>query len=646
MKQLITFLFIYAIVSLSIVQGQTKTNTPRNFTLKEKMIINSEAQYTLQTYQSLMNELGNTLKTETDKVKILSESIIKMFISRNILVYNDLDPDHRMSEYYEIDGYVANMLLWYPDGLTINLDFDACMVSSVKQHQGSIYTLDVQIPKQMNGNFQNKKQNANVENLSFRLAFTVEKGKFANFKLVGISAAKTKSNADDQKLLEEVNNANVTRGESQAIQIQLRNLLNDYYRNLSLIGNPNEPAEDKDFYEPAFLEFFSDSTATLLDDLEPGKTENSLSPAAYIKKFRQSYPKGINNLFINIDSVKYGSVLKASNGGYYLYCYVNKNFSGKFNNKNLHRFAQLEVFKITFKKQGIAYTNFKISSIDNPSLNFYEGAKGNAVDTTYSAISTAKRKGLNVGIGAQYGMAKINNKNINQTSTESNGYKWTVTDKYSYVVAVEGALFKNNQMAIVSGLEYLKISSMFSLNGVFQESIYSQDKNGDPYNKMVEAINYDSLLTINMISIPIKILWVSGRSNQKGFYVEGGIKLSLLASSKYITTGSLLNKGYYENNPDALKIIQIPQLGYSSRNNINLSGKPTTKSLAYSVSFSFGYNHPLGYFSSIRIGPEIQLGLSDIEASSDYLDIFGNNLQKQKTVIQWLGLKVLINYKW
>jgi hypothetical protein len=245
----------------------------------------------------------------------------------------------------------------------------------------------------------------------------------------------------------------------------------------------------------------------------------------------------------------------------------------------------------------------------------------------------------------QAGLSSINNKNIQSLNLEKNSVEWKVTNSNNFTFGVECSYFNTNNLALSSGLVYSAFSSDFFLNGAFKEIAEARDINGDKYNKIYQASNYDSLATIKTLNIPIKVLWISGSTRKFGFFAEAGAQISLFLSKEYTTTGSMEFKGYYPYNPGVLQNINFEELGYYSIQNINSFGEINSKIYALSATVSVGINIPLGYFMSMRLGPEVSIGLSDIDNSIRYIDVFGNELQKEKTSLRWYGIKFVLNYK-
>jgi len=61
---------------------------------------------------------------------------------------------------------------------------------------------------------------------------------------------------------------------------------------------------------------------------------------------------------------------------------------------------------------------------------------------------------------------------------------------------------------------------------------------------------------------------------------------------------------------------------------------------------SVGINIPLGYYSSISIGPEITIGVSDILSDkTQHTDIFGKTYTHQPTKIKNFGIRISLAYK-
>lgn len=104
--------------------------------------------------------------------------------------------------------------------------------------------------------------------------------------------------------------------------------------------------------------------------------------------------------------------------------------------------------------------------------------------------------------------------------------------------------------------------------------------------------------------------------------------------------------GYFEDDPFEPRYRTAPEWGFYSREDIDESATAKTRLLNFSFYTSAGINIPLGYYTSIMVGPEINIGISDImDSKKPYTDIFGNTLDHQPTKINYFGVKISLAYK-
>jgi hypothetical protein len=220
-----------------------------------------------------------------------------------------------------------------------------------------------------------------------------------------------------------------------------------------------------------------------------------------------------------------------------------------------------------------------------------------------------------------------------------------VSPLFGYLTAIGVSYNFTDNLAVRSGIEFNTYSEKFSLNGNFENSSFTQDINGTSYKKIIEA-NYDSTLTINYLTLPFLINYTSGKPGKLGFYAEGGVKVSIPLSASYSNSGYYKTSGYYPGNPASIDTLSLPELGFYSRENIGNSDKIKMKGVDLAIYGSAGVNIPLGYYSSINIGPEMIIGLSDIFSNTkQYVDIFGKTYTHQATKIKSFGLRICFSYK-
>jgi hypothetical protein len=616
------------------------------FSVKEKSVIYTNAIKVLENYQTVINRMGVSVVSNIEKAKSDAESFLELFVNRQVLIFNDLDPAHKLSQFYEAETYARSFLLWYPDGITISLDLPNARVSDIIPHEDNVYTIDILAKKSINGNYMNQTLNKNVEELTFRIAFTAGNKSPGNFRIVGVRNASSNFIIDDSQALKEVNSEEFNPDDLTKIHGELKTVLKDYSNYLSLIGDPKETADDKEFYKTSFLKLFLNNDIRVFNDITPVPQTSLISLTDYLTTFISEYPAGIKNLSINADSAKFGKVMKSEDGTYYTYTLADKFFSGSYKGKDLFREMFPLKFKISFTATGKAFADFRISSIDISAANFYEASPGTpTAQKPVIIISPVTRKGLGVSFIGSFGRTSINNKNLEALTLEKNMHSWNYSSQNGYLGGIGIFYYMTDNIAVRSGLEFNKYAEKFSLSGKFTDNTLTPDDNGALFYKVVEA-SFDSLVTVNYITIPLLCNFTSKQPGKFGFYAEGGIKVSIPTSSSYSINGNFDYYGDYPSKPFGEQYVTIPEKGFYSRTDISQTEKTNMKGTNVSFYASAGINIPLGYFTSVMIGPEITVGLSDIMGNKNpYIDIFGKSYAHQATLIKNIGFRISLSYK-
>ncbi len=494
------------------------------FSPKDRSVIYTEGISVLMQYENIINNIGNVSKNSIDQTKSYGESLNNLFINRKIMVYNDLDPKHSLSEFYEIETYTSNLILWYPDGIHIDLDIQNVKSTDIIQHEENIFSIDLMVIKKLDGNYLNKTINKNIETLRFRVAFNKDGNDYKNFKIVGIRNANSQTIIDDKKALDQVNSAGLSEEEIVKVNQFIVTTLNDYQNFLFLLGDKNEMDEDKAYYSESFIKLFNILNALVYNDLEKDPDNPNITVSDYLKEYREFYPNGINNMALNIDSADFGTVIQKDNGTYYTNVRVDKFFSGNFKGKELHRFASELIFKINFEKSGNSYKNFLIESVDVSSMNFYSGAEDIEKDIPSIKIKPISRKGMFLGINLPIGFSVIKDLNLEGMSVEKNYHNWTIDKSLTYYNGgIELGYYFNNNFGIGSGVFYNTYSSSFILEGEFTDPNSSIDMNSEVFYKNVDAKKYDSIVNIKQICIPLTIRINTSEPKKVGFYFNTGI---------------------------------------------------------------------------------------------------------------------------
>ena len=619
------------------------------FSPKEKAVIYTEASKVLRNYQAILNSIGESSVTNVDKAKSSSESFLELFVNRQVLLFNDLDPTHKLSEFYEAETYASNVILWYPDGIVIGMDVDNAKVGEIMTHEENVFSIDMMVTKSINGNYLNETLNKNNEELTFRIAFGLEDKNFTNFRIVGIRNASSNIVVDYSKALKEVNSEELSIDELDKIYTEIKIILQDYTNFLSLLGDPQESAEDKEYYKTSFEKLFQSADTRVFNDIMPDPETKLISVQEYLKNYVEDFPNGIKNIKINSDSAKFGKVMKADDENYYTYVDANKFFSGSYKGKDVFREMFPLIFKLSFNISGKTYINFKINSVDITSVNFYQDTPEGTLEKKPSMIiSPVTRKGWMISFISSFGQTSIINDNIESLTLAGNNHQWNVSTEYGYTGGISINYYLNDNISLRSGLELNKNSALFSLNGTFTDSEITNDiQNKRPFNKTITAQVFDSLVTMNYVSIPIIFSYVSGKPGKFGFFAEAGSKVSISVGTSYLKNGSYVYKGYFEDDPYiGTGYTTDPIFGFYSKEYSNEPDKTKTTLFGFSLYASAGINIPLGYYTSIMLGPEINLGLSDVMSNKKtYLDIFGNSYEHQPTKINYFGIRLSLAYK-
>jgi hypothetical protein len=610
-----------------------------DFTDKQKAVIYNEAIKTLQSYQQYTNQMADEV-VDMAELNKTSQKLIDLFVSRKSIIYNDLDPAHKLSEAYELETYVTNMLLWYPDGMKITLDFDNLRAGNIISHGNDIYTVDIMTSKRIDGNYLNQQKNTLKEELLFRIAFFQKNNAFENYRIAGVRSSKATAVTDDSRLLAEVKSIAFSEKDIQLINDQTKSLLNDYINFLKLLTDPKETNEDKAYYGISFLGLFKDSTINVANDIEPDPSNRWLKIKEYQRSVVTSYPEGIRNIGMNIDSAKYGKVIAEGNEKYYINGYIDKFFSGKYLSKTVFRDNSKYDFKVSFERNENTFINFKLASIDKFGVNLYsQNAANGAQELPQNPISTLQRKGLYFGLAIGGGVTNFKDDNLTSNSILT----WTNKGKRALNILATATYYVNNRIGLTAGIGYSSYSANANLNGSFRNTNYSTDINNELYLKIVSAA-YDSSFTLNYITIPLGVLYHTNKNTEKwGVYIEAGLLTSINITSNFNTTGNIATSGYYEQH--AGLIITDPGYGFTNRTGLNIKGKSDISTLNFALITSIGVSYPINYFTTAFIGPEVTFNLNSIAKAKTSTDAFGNTTTAKNVAITKYGIKFGISYK-
>jgi hypothetical protein len=354
---------------------------------------------------------------------------------------------------------------------------------------------------------------------------------------------------------------------------------------------------------------------------------------------------------MNIDSAEYGKVIPEGNERYYINGYIDKFFSGKYQDKTVFRDNAKYDFKVSFERDENTFKNFKLSSIDKVWVNLYDQNKtGSTQELPQLPVTSLKRSGLYVGSSFSAGKTLYSNPNL----TDNPDLDWNIDNKSALAFEAQASWYFRNQLGVIGGIGYSRFAANLSLYGQYEYSESYIDIDDKSYFKYVDA-SYDSLLTYNYLSIPLKLIYHSNKSTETwGIYGEFGFVTSILLGANYQINGDYSSWNYY---PKYYwnKYWEDPNIGgeewepetflTENRTQINEQGKIDAKSIHLALTTSFGVTYPLDYFTTVYIGPELVWGLTNISKNKDYVDAFGNKTEAQKIGISRYGIKFGLSYK-
>lgn len=621
-----------------------------DFSQKQIALINTKALQIIESYETSINEIGKTTPIDINTATSNAELLIELFVNRKVLVYNDLDPSHTLSEFYEVETYASNLILWYPDGIEIVLDYATARTTPVRQHDETIFSMDIAIDKKINGNYLNKQANTNKENLVFRIAFALNGKGFADFQVAGVRNATSETKVDDLKTLQEVNAEELSEEELNKVYSGVRGVLNDYTNFLALLGDPQELEEDKEFYKESFTGIFKDSEVKVFNDVDLKSKSTLIGIAEYIDLYKTNFPDGIKNISLNVDSAEFGTVSKDDQGGLFTYVYVDKFFSAVVNQKELFKTSDNLMFKVNFKKSGNSYTAYNIESVDKTGFSYFDS--GAEVGDPTLAIAPVTRQGMSVFATLSYGITSIKNENISSINLSENQHEWQTKNGSGLVIGGGFNYYFNDAIGISSGLELITFSTEYSLSGSFKDNEYSYDNSGNEginhYYMMVDA-SYDSLVNVSSINLPLVLKYNFGKPGSFGFSVDAGLKLSYTMSAKYTLSGNLATSGHYPDYfisiyPEGI-VQDDPQLGFVNKSNIDETGNVDLKKLNVSGYAKISFVVPVNYYSSFEFGPEVYYGIGDLSNKTTYKDIFGKESTHKPVNVSFIGVNVKYLYK-
>jgi len=644
-----TIILFFALVNIYGAEGISE---------KDKIIIHDKAFKLIESYQNMINRIGDDI-ADVDKTKSNIELFIDLYVNRKTLVYNDLDPAHQLSEYYEVETYISNLSLWYPDGQVVELGMDNASVSNIMDHGDKVYSIDIAVEKNIDGNYLNRAMNTNTEKLLFRIAFTKE-GLPDNFKIAGIRDVSSGTASFDNSSLVEVKSADFSVDQVLKIHEYCRSLVNDYTNYMALLGNEEELEDDKVFYREALKGLFVNTDNNIYNDLKDDVEDKYLGIEEYIASYSEIYPV-INNISLNTDSADFGKVIKNDDGTFYIESHVDKFFSGKPRGKDLYRTQERLVFKIKFEQKGESFSGFIVESVDDEGVNnaLMSGNEQTQNITEFAKLGKLSRQGWYIGGNLSIGQAGIINQNISDFTLEDHYHEWDIEPSLSYGASFRLCYMLNDFLGFETGIGYSHVQTKYLLNsgnielpssisgdedfrddfetsGFYDPTTYYINVEGnirnDEYNKIIQIDGYDSTLIIENLNFPLHINTILGKPGKISLNVRIGIDFnySLISNyeliseyQNYFIYGSELKGGfnfiYAEDDENIIGLYEKPPFS-----TVSPVENESIKKFYMDGVIGIGAEIPLSYFLYLYVGASAKTSFVDLSTNDNrYVDIFG-----------------------
>jgi hypothetical protein len=185
MKKLLgLFLFVFFISNSLFCQVVDRnSSTPANADASDRnQKVKAEALKVLDTYRDILRQIGS-LNTPQDERQELKESLVADYFKASkdkfTFIYNTIDPTRSTGKEFEnADQFLDNLMLWYKEGYTYDLDIENAEFSTIKR-QDDFYFVQVNLTQAISGRYLD---NAQKSNLNHKLTFYIrfELGKAVN----------------------------------------------------------------------------------------------------------------------------------------------------------------------------------------------------------------------------------------------------------------------------------------------------------------------------------------------------------------------------------------------------------------------------------------------------------------------------------
>lgn len=253
-------------------------------------------------------------------------------------------------------------------------------------------------------------------------------------------------------------------------------------------------------------------------------------------------------------------------------------------------------------------------------------------------VNEIYREGWALSTYAAYGQTLMKTPGQSDLPTDNPEYPWEIIPGFGFGAGVQANYFLSYKLCLISGINYNGYHGIYRLEGHYEDTELSKDLNGDDYYKNLQ-MDYDSSLSHHYISLPVLLSYTSSKPGKYGLYFEAGASLDLRLTSTYEVSGDEQLYGHYPNYPPIIEYLYLEELGFYDREDVYRTGEPELKYLNISAYLSMGIVIPLGYLNSFKLGPEVYLGVSDVNKGIETYSIYGEIISHMKTALRKFGVK-------
>jgi len=180
--------YIFLLAILSIITTKIFSQELSEF---EMLKVKENASNVIVQYSRYLNLIGDVSEPDEDRF-VYTKSLLQLFNSENVQVFNDLDPEKKSGEYFDINVYTEYLNLWYTSGgLQTTIDKDSIKFGRAIKIAGNQFFIKARCRKTLSGVYLKKTPNQMNQLLEFQITFDKSDLSFAKFKIVKISLPST-----------------------------------------------------------------------------------------------------------------------------------------------------------------------------------------------------------------------------------------------------------------------------------------------------------------------------------------------------------------------------------------------------------------------------------------------------------------------